>query len=371
METKEKLYLLDLVAQYRTIKSEIDAAIEKVVSSGGFILGKTVEEFETAVAQYVGVKYGIGVNSGTDALYLALKAAGVKEGDEVITTPFTFIATAEVITWIPAKPVFVDICPDTLNIDPNKIEAAITPRTRAIMPVHIYGQAADMDEIMAIARKHNLVVIEDCAQSLGARYRGRQTGSMGHIAGLSFFPSKNLGAYGDGGMILTSDEVMQRECRMLRQHGSDKKYHHIKIGVNSRLDALQAAVLQVKLKHLEKWNQARRLKAAYYDQAFKGVGDIRTPQVRPYNEMIYHQYTLRTAKRDAMIEHLNKSGVPNAVHYPIPLHRQPAFASLGKGQGSYPVAEEAANQVFSLPIYPEITQSQQDQVVAAIANFFK
>lgn len=371
MDSKEKLYLLDLAAQYQTIKPEIDAAMEKVVSTGGFILGKTVEEFEAAVAQYVGVKHGIGVNSGTDALYLALRAAGVGEGDEVITTPFTFIATAEVITWIPARPVFVDVCPDTLNIDPSKIEAAITPRTRAIMPVHIYGQAADMDEIMAIAAKHNLKVVEDCAQSLGARYRRRQTGSMGHIAGLSFFPSKNLGAYGDGGMILTSDEGMQRECRMLRQHGSDKKYHHIKIGVNSRLDALQAAVLGVKLKHLNDWNQARREKAAYYDKAFKGVGDIRTPEVRPYNEMIYHQYTLRTGQRDAMIEHLNKSGVPHAVHYPIPLHLQPAFGFLGRGKGSFPEAEAAASQVFSLPIYPEITRSQQDRVAEAIASFYK
>jgi dTDP-4-amino-4,6-dideoxygalactose transaminase len=370
MESKEKLYLLDLVAQYQTIKPDIDAAIEKVVSTGGFILGKTVEEFEAAVAAYVGVKHGIGVNSGTDALYLALRAAGVGPGDEVITTPFTFIATAEVITWIPAKPVFVDVCPDTLNIDPSKIEAAITPKTKAIMPVHIYGQAADMDEITAVAQKHKLKVIEDCAQSLGAGYRGRQTGSMGHIAGLSFFPSKNLGAYGDGGMILTSDEAMLKECRVLRQHGSDRKYHHVKIGVNSRLDALQAAVLNVKLKHLEKWNDARREKAAYYDRAFKGVGDIRTPEVRPYNRMIYHQYTLRTAKRDAMIEHLNKSGVPNAVHYPIPLHLQPAFGFLGQAKGAFPEAEAAAGQVFSLPIYPEITAGQQDRVVEAISKFF-
>ncbi len=366
----EKLQLLDLVAQYRTIKPEIDAAIEKVVSSGGFILGKTVEDFEAAVAAYAGVKYGIGVNSGTDALYLALKAAGVGPGDEVITTPFTFIATAEVVTWVPAKPVFVDVCPDTLNIDPAKIESAITPKTKAIMPVHIYGQAADMDEIMSVAQKHNLKVIEDCAQSLGARYRGRQTGSIGHIAGLSFFPSKNLGAYGDGGMILTSEESMLRECRILRQHGSDKKYHHVKIGVNSRLDALQAAVLGVKLKYLDRWNQARREKAAYYDEAFKGAGDISTPQVRAYNEMIYHQYTLRTAKRDAMIEHLGKTGVPHAVHYPIPLHLQPAFQFLGKAKGSFPAAEAAAAQVFSLPIYPEITQGQQDQVVEAISKFF-
>jgi dTDP-4-amino-4,6-dideoxygalactose transaminase len=371
MESKEKLYLLDLVAQYRTIKPEIDAAIEKVVSTGGFILGKTVEEFEAAVAAYVGVKHGIGVNSGTDALYLALKAAGVGPGDEVITTPFTFIATAEVITWIPAKPVFVDICPDTLNIDPARIEAAITPKTKAIMPVHLYGQAADMDEIMAIAAKHKLAVIEDCAQSLGAKYQGRQTGSIGHIAGLSFFPSKNLGAYGDGGMVLTNDDAMVKECRVLRQHGSDKKYHHVKIGVNSRLDALQAAVLHVKLKYLNQWNQARQERAAYYNRLFAGVGDITVPQVRGDNEAIYHQYTLRTAKRDAMVEHLGKSGIPNAVHYPIPLHLQPAFANLGVTKGSLPAAEDAASRVFSLPIYPEITQSQQDQVADAIKKFYK
>ena len=371
MGDKQKLQLLDLVAQYRTIKPEVDAAIEKVVSSGGFILGKTVEEFEAGVAKYVGVRHAIGVNSGTDALYLALKAAGVRAGDEVITTPFTFIATAEVITWIPATPVFVDICPDTLNIDPARIEAAITKKTRAIMPVHIYGQAADMDEIMAIAKKHNLAVIEDCAQSLGATYRGRQTGSIGAIAGLSFFPSKNLGAYGDGGMILTDDDAMDRDCRVLRQHGSDKKYHHVKIGVNSRLDALQAAVLAVKLKYLDQWNKARQEMAAYYNQRFAGVGDIRVPEVRGYNGAIYHQYTLRTSQRDAMVEHLGKAGVPHAVHYPIPLHLQPAFESLGKKQGSFPVAEDAASRVFSLPIYPEISKDQQDQVVDGIAGFFK
>lgn len=371
MGEKKKLQLLDLVAQYQTIKPEIDAAIEKVVSTGGFILGKTVEDFEAGVAGFVGVKHAIGVNSGTDALYLALKAAGVQAGDEVITTPFTFIATAEVITWVPAKPVFADICDDTLNIDPAKIEAAITPKTRAIMPVHIYGQAADMDEINAIAKKHKLAVIEDCAQSLGATYRGRQTGSIGAIAGLSFFPSKNLGAYGDGGMILTDDDAMDRECRMLRQHGSEQRYHHVKIGVNSRLDALQAAVLAVKLKYLAQWNKARQEKAAYYNQRFAGVGDIKTPETRPYNGAIYHQYTLRTAKRDALVEHLGKNGIPHAVHYPIPLHLQPAFDFLGQKKGSFPIAEQAASQVLSLPIYPEITREQQDQVVDAIAGFYK
>jgi dTDP-4-amino-4,6-dideoxygalactose transaminase len=371
MEEKKKLVLLDLVAQYQTIKPEIDEAIAKVVSTGGFVLGKTVEDFEKSVADFVGVKHGIGVNSGTDALYLALKAAGVNEGDEVITTPFTFIATAEVICWIPAKPVFVDICPDTLNLDPVKLEKAITSRTKAIIPVHLYGQAADMNEIMAVAKKHKLAVIEDCAQSLGAKYHGKQTGSMGDIAGLSFFPSKNLGAYGDGGMVLTSDEEMMKMVKILRQHGQDKKYHHLKLGVNSRLDALQAAVLSIKLKYLDRWNKVRQEKAAYYDKCFAGVGDIKTPQVRSYNEAIYHQYTLRTSKRDALVDYLGKKNIPVAVHYPIPLHLQPAFGFLGHKNGSFTVAEEAAGQVFSLPIYPEITREQQDQVVEAIAGFYK
>lgn len=367
----EKLYLLDLVAQYQTIKQEIDQALEKVVSSGGFVLGQTVEEFEAAVAEYVGVRYGIGVNSGTDALYLALRAAGIQEGDEVITTPFTFIATAEVIAWIPARPVFVDILPDTFNIDPAKIEAAITPRTKAIMPVHLYGQAADMDEILEIARRHRLQVIEDCAQSLGARYRGRQTGSLGRIAGLSFFPSKNLGAYGDGGLVLTDDQELARECRLLRQHGSEQKYYHLKIGVNSRLDAIQAAVLRVKLGHLEDWNRKRRERAAYYDQNLKGVGDIIPPKVRDYNQHIYHQYTLRTDRRDQLLKHLQERGIPHAVHYPIPLHLQPAFSYLGYGPGSFPLAEQAAQRVLSLPIYPEITSKQQDRIIEAIAEFFQ
>lgn len=366
----EKLYLLDLVAQYQTIKEEIDRAIEKVVSSGGFVLGQTVEEFEAAVAQYVGVGHGIGVNSGTDALYLALRAAGIREGDEVITTPFTFIATAEVIAWIPARPVFVDIQPDTFNIDPAKIEAAITPRTRAIMPVHLYGQAADMDEILDIAQRHRLQVIEDCAQSLGAKYRGRQTGSLGQIAGLSFFPSKNLGAYGDGGLVLTDDQEMARECRLLRQHGSEQKYLHLKIGVNSRLDAIQAAVLRVKLSHLDEWNEKRRERAAYYNEGLRGVGDIITPAVRGDNQHIYHQYTIQTVKRDQLQKHLQGRGVPHAVHYPIPLHLQPAFKYLGYGPGNFPVAEKAAQRVLSLPIYPEITKSQQDRIIEAIAEFF-
>lgn len=371
MQQNNNLQLLDLVAQYRTIKTEIDEAIARVVSTGGFILGKTVEEFEESVADFVGVKYGIGVNSGTDALYLALKASGVNEGDEVITTPFTFIATAEVICWIPAKPVFVDICPDTLNIDTAKLEKAITPRTKAIIPVHLYGQAADMNEVMEIAKKHKLAVIEDCAQSLGAKYHGKQTGSIGDIAGLSFFPSKNLGAYGDGGMVLTNDEEMMKMVKILRQHGQDKKYHHLKLGVNSRLDALQAAVLSVKLKYLDKWNKIRQEKAAYYNQRFSGTGDIRIPQIRAYNEAIYHQYTLRTSKRDALVEYLGQHAIPTAVHYPIPLHMQPAFEFLGHKKGSFPVAEEAASQVMSLPIYPEITKEQQNQVVDAIAGFYR
>jgi dTDP-4-amino-4,6-dideoxygalactose transaminase len=366
-----KIEFLDLAAQYQGIKSEIDDAISMVVSTGGFVLGKTVADFEQAAASYVGVRCGVGVNSGTDALYLALKAAGVKAGDEVITTPFTFIATAEVICWLNARPVLVDICPDTLNIDPGKLEQAVTAKTKAVIPVHLYGQAAEMDQIMPLAERHSLKVIEDCAQSLGARYRGRQTGSFGHLAGFSFYPSKNLGAYGDGGLVLTGQEDLADQVRMLRQHGQDKKYHHTTIGMNSRLDALQAAVLSVKLKHLDKWNKLRREKAAYYDQMLNGVGDVATPQVRSQNEHIYHQYTIRTSSRDQLVEHLKKSGIPTAIHYPIPLHLQPAFSFLGLKPGSLPVAEKAAAEVVSLPIYPEIPREQQDAVGNAIMNFYK
>jgi dTDP-4-amino-4,6-dideoxygalactose transaminase len=366
-----KVEFLDLAAQYKGIKPEIDEAISRVVSTGGFVLGKTVADFEQAAASFVGAKHGIGVNSGTDALYLALRAAGVKEGDEVITTPFTFIATAEVICWLNARPVLADICQDTLNIDPEKFERAITAKTKAVIPVHLYGQAADMEEILSIANKHNIKVIEDCAQSLGASYKGLQTGSFGHLAGFSFYPSKNLGAYGDGGLVLTSDEALAGEVRMLRQHGQDRKYHHTRIGMNSRLDALQAAVLSVKLKHLDKWNKMRREKAAYYDQNLKGAGDIVTPQVRSYSEHIYHQYTIRTRNRDALVEHLAEQGIPTAIHYPIPLHLQPAFSFLDLKPGSLPVAEKAAAEVVSLPIYPEISKGQQDAVVESITKFYK
>ena len=361
-----KVEFLDLPAQYQSIKTEIDAAMAAVVSTGGFVLGKTVADLEQSVARFAGAKYGIGVNSGTDALYLSLKAAGVKAGDEVITTPFTFIATAEVICWLDAKPVFADICPDTLNIDPKKIEAAITPRTKAVIPVHLYGQAAEMDEISALTQKRNLKIIEDCAQSLGASYRGRQTGNFGHLAAFSFYPTKNLGAYGDGGLVLTDDETLYNEVKMLRQHGQDKKYHHSKLGMNSRLDALQAAVLSVKLKHLDKWNQKRRELAARYTSAFTGISGITPPVALDHNVHIYHQYTIRARDRGALEERLAKQGIPYAIHYPIALHLQPAFEFLGLKEGCLPEAESAAREVLSLPIYPEMSEGQQDAVITAV-----
>ncbi|MDP2807221.1 MAG: DegT/DnrJ/EryC1/StrS family aminotransferase, partial [bacterium] len=275
-------------------------------------------------------------------------------------------ATAEVICWLDARPVFADICPDTFNIDPQKIEAAITPRTKAIIPVHLYGQAAGMDEIKAMAQKHNLKIIEDCAQSLGASYKGKQTGSLGHLAAFSFYPTKNLGAYGDGGLVLTDDEALYNEVKMLRQHGQDKKYHHAKLGMNSRLDALQAAVLSVKLKHLNKWNQKRRELAARYNTAFSEVVGITPPVALNHNVHIYHQYTIRAKDRGTLEDRLNKQGIPYAIHYPIPLHLQPAFEFLGLKEGCLPEAELAAREVLSLPIYPEMTEAQQDAVIAAV-----
>jgi dTDP-4-amino-4,6-dideoxygalactose transaminase len=366
-----KVEFLDLPAQYRTIKPEIDAAMAAVVSTGGFVLGKTVADFEQSIAAYAGVKYGIGVNSGTDAIYLALKAAGVKSGDEVITTPFTFIATAEVICWLNAVPVFADIDPVTFNLDPKKLEAAVTPHTKAVIPVHLYGQPAEMDGIRAVAQKHNLKIVEDCAQSLGATCRGKQTGSLGHLAAFSFYPTKNLGAYGDGGLVLTDDQSLYDEIKMLRQHGQDKKYHHAKLGMNSRLDALQAAVLSVKLKHLDKWNQKRRELAARYTAAFSGLAGITPPVALSHNVHIYHQYTIRAKDRGALEERLVKQGIPYAIHYPIALHLQPAFEFLKLKEGCLPEAELAAKEVLSLPIYPEMTAEQQDAVIAAVTGFYK
>jgi len=373
---------LDLSLQYKSIKGEIDEAIKRVLENTVFIGGKEVEEFEKEVAEFCGVKYAIGVNSGTDALLLSLKAIGVGSGDEVITAPFTFIATAGVIANCGARPVFADINPETFNIDPSKIEEKITEKTKAILPVHLFGQIADMDEIMAIARKHNLYVIEDAAQAIGAEYGStgspqvrRKAGTIGDLGCFSFFPSKNLGAYGDGGMIITNNDKLAEKIRLLKNHGSSpkEKYLNLIIGTNSRLDALQAAILRVKLKYLSKWSKERAGKASYYNEKLKGIGDIITPVTASDRNHIFHQYTLRLRSgqaRDKLKKYLGEAEIPAMIYYPLPLHLQPAFQNLGLQEGDFPESEKVSKEVLSLPIYPELAESTQDEIVNGIKEFF-
>jgi dTDP-4-amino-4,6-dideoxygalactose transaminase len=361
--------MVDVAGQYQKIKPDIDAAVQKVIDSGQFILGKEVGELECQIAGFVGEKYAVGCASGTDALQVAMMALGIGPGDEVITTPFTFVATAETIALLGAKPVYVDIDPKTFNIDPTKIDAAITSRTKAIIPVHLYGQAADMDPIMATARKHNLKVIEDSAQALGASYKGRKVCSFGDMAAISFFPSKNLGAFGDAGMVVCKDPALYERLRMIIVHGSKVRYHHEILGVNSRLDTLQAAILLVKLRHLENWNNARGKFAARYDEMFAGT-PATVPYVSPSCTHIYHQYTLRVPKRDSLAGHLKDKGIPHAIYYPIPLHLQEAFAASGNKRGDFPVTEQACEEVLSLPMHTELTEEQQAFIVRTIKNFY-
>ena len=367
--------MLDLVAQYATIKDEVVPAMMKVVETQQFIMGPSVPQLEAEIAKLSHAKHGIGCASGTDALLLPLKALNLKPGDEVITTPFTFFATAGTIHNAGGKPVFVDIDPQTFNIDPAAVKRAITPRTRAIMPVHLFGQMADMLELMAIAAPRGITVIEDACQAIGARRKvdgeWRVAGEMGWATGYSFFPSKNLGAWGDGGMIVTSDDAAADRLKKLRLHGGAKQYHHDEVGTNSRLDTLQAAILLAKVPHLAAWSGKRREHAAYYTQALRGVAGVTTPIVDPANEHIFHQYTLRAERRDDLQAHLKKEGIGHAVYYPIPLHRQPCFADLGYKDGSLPVSERAAREVLSLPIYPELTRAQLDRVVDAIRGFYR
>lgn len=367
--------MLDLVAQFATIKDEVVPAMMKVIETQQFIMGPSVPQLEAEIARLSHAKHGIGCASGTDALLLPLKALNLKPGDEVITTPFTFFATAGTIHNAGGKPVFVDIDPQTFNIDPAAVKRAITPRTRAIMPVHLFGQMADMLELMAIAAPRGIKVIEDACQAIGARRKvdgeWRVAGEMGWATGYSFFPSKNLGAWGDGGMIVTSDDAAADRLKKLRLHGGAKQYHHDEVGTNSRLDTLQAAVLLAKVPHLAAWSGKRREHAAYYTQALRGVAGVTTPVVDPANEHIFHQYTLRAERRDDLQAHLKKEGIGHAVYYPIPLHRQPCFADLGYKDGSLPESERAAREVLSLPIYPELTRAQLDRVVDAIRGFYR
>jgi dTDP-4-amino-4,6-dideoxygalactose transaminase len=367
--------MLDLVAQFATIKDEVVPAMMKVVETQQFIMGPSVPQLEAEIAKLSHAKHGIGCASGTDALLLPLKALNLKPGDEVITTPFTFFATAGTIHNAGGTPIFVDIDPQSFNIDPAAVKRAITPRTRAIVPVHLFGQMADMLELMAIAAPRGIKVIEDACQAIGARRKvdgeWRVAGEMGWATGYSFFPSKNLGAWGDGGMIVTSDDAAADRLKKLRLHGGAKQYHHDEVGTNSRLDTLQAAVLLAKVPHLAAWSGKRREHAAYYTQALRGVAGVTTPVVDPANEHIFHQYTLRAERRDDLQAHLKKEGIGHAVYYPIPLHRQPCFDDLGYKEGSLPNSERASREVLSLPIYPELTRAQLDRVVDAIRGFYR
>lgn len=348
--------VLDLSPEIDALWDELNAAIQSVLRSGQFVTGPEVKAFENEVAGYLGVKHAIGVNSGTDGLVIGLKALGVGEGDEVITTPFSFFATAESISNVGAKPVFADIDEKTFNIDPSKIRAAITPRTKAILPVHLYGRPAEMDEIMSIAEDNNLLVIEDCAQSFGARYKGKQTGTIGDVGAFSFFPSKNLGAFGDGGLITTNDDRTAQLARMLRVHGAKKKYHNEILGYNSRLDSIQAAVLRVKLPHIDNWNQGRRKVAENYNSLFNDAPMLITPEVSPGH--VFHQYTVRILgkDRDKVQTDLDKQGVGTMVYYPIPQDRLPIY--LDKYEAN-PVSDELGQQVLSLPIWPSLDTATQ------------
>jgi dTDP-4-amino-4,6-dideoxygalactose transaminase len=358
--------LVDLKAQYRSIKPEVDGAIQRVLDHTGFILGEEVRTFEAAFAAYLGASAAVGVASGTAALQLALQACGVGRGDEVITTAHTFIATAEPISNLGAIPVFVDIDPATFNMDPSCVEAAITPRTRAIVPVHLYGRPAPMDEIMQIAARHGLMVIEDAAQAHGARYRGRACGTIGALGCFSFYPGKNLGAYGDGGAITSEDPELIARVRKLRDHGRISKYEHDEIGSGERLDALQAAILGVKLSRLAEWTASRRGHAHRYSELLAGT-DLVTPTEDPDDEHVFHLYVVRSERRDALLEHLVNSGIGAGVHYPVPLHRQKAYRGLPEVR--LPATELAASQVLSLPMFPELTDEQIESVVDVIGRF--
>lgn len=370
-----KIPLVDLKAQYATIRDEVDAAVQRVLQQGQFILGPEVQAFEREIASYCETKFAVGVASGTDALRLALLACGTGPGDEVITTPFTFIATAETITQCGATPVFVDIDPGSYNIDPDKIERKITPRTSAILPVHLYGQAADMNPILKLARKYKLKVIEDCAQALGTEYKGKKVGSIGNAGCLSFFPSKNLGAYGDGGMVVTDDADIAETVDLLRKHGAKTSYYHTFLGFNSRLDALQAAILSVKLKRLDSWIETRRSKAALYTQLLSEIDGIEPPSVAEFNTPSFNYYTIRLKdsrlSRNKLREYLESKGIQTTAYYPLSLHLQKAYRALGHKPGDFPESEQAQEQVLSLPMYPELSEGQIREVVKEIREFMR
>ncbi len=368
-----KVPLLDLQAQFRQIRSDVLSAIEAVCNEQAFVLGPRVEAFEEAIAEYLGCRYAVGVASGSDALLLSLMAAGVNPGDEVITVPFTFFSTAGGISRLYATPVFVDVRPETFTIDPERIEQRITPRTKAIIPVHLFGQCCDMERIMAMADRRGVKVIEDACQSIGASRGGRKAGTFGYSGCFSFFPSKNLGGVGDGGLIVTNDRALRERLLALRVHGSRSDYHHDHIGLNSRLDALEAAVLRVKLRHLSGWNDKRIRNAATYERLLTKAGlleHVTLPTTDPSNVHVFNQYTLRAQRRDELMAYLKECEIGHKVYYPVPLHLQECYQPLGYAKGDLPVAEQLAQEVLSLPIYPELTDAQMEAVVMRIREFY-
>ena len=360
--------LVDLKKQYSSIKKEILSEIAKVLDGMQLFLGENVKAFEKEFSAFCGSKFGIGVGSGTDALYLALMAMDIGPGDEVITVSHTFMATSEAIVFCGARPVLVDIDPATYTIDVNKIEAAITKRTRAIIPVHLYGQASDMDPLMEIAARHNLKVIEDASQAHGAMYKNKAVGSIGNAGCFSFYIGKNLGAYGEAGMVVTNDSIISEKVQLLRNHGQSDKYHHSVFGVNSRLDEIQAAILRVKLKHLDEWNELRRDHARLYSSFLKGMNVV-TPQESSYNKHVYHLYVIRSKQRDVLRDYLNSKEVFTGIHYPVPTHMQKPMLKYGYKEGDFPVTEQCAKEILSLPMYPELEEKDIKEVVGAIKKF--
>ncbi|AUS99369.1 Cys/Met metabolism pyridoxal-phosphate-dependent enzyme [Nostoc sp. CENA543] len=368
----------DIKQQYTTLEAEVSAAVVEVLASGRYIGGPLVESFEQHFASYHDVSDCVACNSGTDALYLALRALGISAGDEVITTPFTFVATVEVIIAVGAKPVFVDIDATTFNLDVQQVAAAITPQTKAIIPVHLFGQPVDMTALMAIAQSHHIAVIEDCAQSTGAMWDGKKVGSIGNFGCFSFYPTKNLGACGDGGAVTTNDPELAAKVRIIKEHGQKNRYQYEEIGVNSRLDAIQAVILQIKLRYLEQWNQQRQAIAAYYQQFLSQIPGIITPQALSGGVSVWNQYTIRVlgagsngntaTQRDSVRNQLQEKGIGSMVYYPYPLHLQPAYQHLGYQPGQFPVAEQICHEVLSLPMFPELTTQQQDQVIYALKD---
>jgi dTDP-4-amino-4,6-dideoxygalactose transaminase len=364
--------LVDLKAQYNSIKTDIDNAIQGVLDSTSFIMGEELKKFEEEFSLFCNVKYAIGVANGSDALILALRACGIGKGDEVITVPHTFIATTEAITHVGGKIVFVDINPKTYTIDASKIEEKINDKTKAIIPVHLYGQPADMDPIMELAKKYNLKIIEDAAQAHGAEYKGKKVGSIGDVACFSFYPGKNLGAYGDAGMIMTNNEEISKKLKLLRNHGRiTKKYEHEIEGYSSRLDNLQAAILRVKLRHLNKWNDMRRKNAKKYNELLNNIGGVITPYEADYTKHVYHLYVIRAEGRDKLREELKSEGIATGIHYPIPLHLQPAYNYLGYKRGAFLATEKASQEILSLPMFAELSDEQIEKIVIVIKNYKK